>query len=238
MINLKSIIEKSMNFIFPVTTPSVAIANSSQRFPVHRIYCVGKNYADHAVEMGGDPNKEPPCFFSKPADAVVSEVNTIPFPSRTRELHHEVELVLAIGKEAKQVSVEEAPDCVFGYAVGIDLTRRDLQTAAKNAGRPWDVAKGFDNSAPISAIHLIEETGYLENAVISLTVNGKTRQQGNIADMIWNVSEVIAELSTYFTLCPGDLIFTGTPAGVGILRSGDEVVGIVEGVDKVTVRFE
>ncbi|MBL4820344.1 MAG: fumarylacetoacetate hydrolase family protein [Gammaproteobacteria bacterium] len=227
-----------MNFIFPVTTPSVAIANSSQRFPVHRIYCVGKNYADHAVEMGGDPNKEPPCFFSKPADAVVSEVDTIPFPSRTRELHHEVELVLAIGKEAKQVSVEEAPDCVFGYAVGIDLTRRDLQTAAKNAGRPWDVAKGFDNSAPISAIHLIEETGYLENAVISLTVNGKTRQQGNIADMIWNVSEVIAELSTYFTLCPGDLIFTGTPAGVGILRSGDEVVGIVEGVDKVTVRFE
>lgn len=226
-----------MDYLFPTATPSVAITNSTQRFPVHRIYCVGKNYADHALEMGGDPSKEPPCFFSKPADAIVCDSGDVAFPSSTNELHYEVELVLAIGKEANAVSISEAPGVLFGYAVGIDLTKRDLQNAAKNAGRPWDVAKGFDNSAPISNIHTVEEIGYLEDAAISLTLNGETRQQGNIANMTWKIPEIIAELSTFYCLKPGDLIFTGTPAGVGEVNPGDEIIGAVEGVDQVKVRL-
>ncbi len=225
-----------MDYIFPGSIPSVAICNSTQRFPVHRIYCVGKNYADHALEMGGDPDQDPPCFFSKPPDAIVCNSEDVPFPSRTDELHYEVELVLAIGSEAKAVSTSEALNYLFGYAVGIDLTRRDLQRAAKNAGRPWDVAKGFDGSAPISSIHSVQDIGYLEQAAISLTLNGEVRQQGNIANMTWKVPEIIAELSTYFSLQPGDLIFTGTPAGVGVVQPGDEIIGSVEGLDQVKVR--
>jgi len=225
-----------MDYIFPVSTPSISIANSIQRFPVRRIYCVGKNYADHALEMGGDPSKEPPCFFSKPANAIVCNGEDVPYPTRTENLHYEVELVLAIGNEANAVSKSDASKCLFGYAVGIDLTRRDLQNEAKNAGRPWDVAKGFDGSAPLSTIRTIEDVGYLEDAAISLTLNGETRQQGNIANMTWKIPEIIAELSSFYVLKPGDLIFTGTPAGVGAVRPGDEIIGSVEGLDQVKVR--
>jgi fumarylpyruvate hydrolase len=187
--------------------------------------------------MGGDPSREPPCFFSKPADAVVHGREEIPFPGHTGKLHYEVELVVALGKGGSNVAVDDAADLILGYGVGIDLTRRDLQDDAKKAGRPWDVAKGFDNSAPLSAIHRVARTGILDRAEISLTVNGEIRQQGNIADMTWGVAEIIAELSTYFTLREGDLIFTGTPAGVGPLQVGDRVVATVEGIDQLAIRL-
>jgi fumarylpyruvate hydrolase len=226
-----------MNYLFPPLIPSVLIADSDSALAVHRVYCVGKNYADHALEMGGDPSREPPCFFSKPADAVVHGREEIPFPGHTGKLHYEVELVVALGKGGSNVAVDDAADLILGYGVGIDLTRRDLQDDAKKAGRPWDVAKGFDNSAPLSAIHRVARTGILDRAEISLTVNGEIRQQGNIADMTWGVAEIIAELSTYFTLREGDLIFTGTPAGVGPLQVGDRVVATVEGIDQLAIRL-
>ncbi|MEZ5492614.1 MAG: fumarylacetoacetate hydrolase family protein [Gammaproteobacteria bacterium] len=226
-----------MNYLFPPLIPSVPIADSDSALAVHRVYCVGKNYVDHAREMGGDPSREPPCFFSKPADAVVHGREEIPFPGHTGKLHYEVELVVALGKGGRNVAVDDAADLILGYGVGIDLTRRDLQDDAKKAGRPWDVAKGFDNSAPLSAIHRVARTGILDRAEISLTVNGEIRQQGNIADMTWGVAEIIAELSTYFTLREGDLIFTGTPAGVGPLQVGDRVVATVEGIDQLAIRL-
>lgn len=224
-----------MEFLFPASLPSVTVVGFEKNLAVHRIYCVGKNYADHAREMGGDPAREPPFFFSKPADALVHGVDRIPFPGRTGNLHHEVELVVALGKEGGNVALEQASNLVFGYGVGIDFTRRDLQADAKAAGRPWDVAKGFDNSAPVSAIHPVARTGFLENAEISLGVNGEIRQRGDIADMIWNVPEIIAELSTYFVLRPGDLIFTGTPAGVGKVEPGDRLQAKIAGLDEITI---
>lgn len=226
-----------MSYLFPVATPSVAVRGEDRRFAVHRIYCVGRNYADHAREMGMDPDREPPFFFSKPADAVVTERDAIPFPSRTRDLHHEVELVVAIGKQADHIDIADANQCIYGYAVGIDLTKRDLQASAKNAGRPWDVAKGFDNSAPLSAIQPVRVTGIMENAAIRLSVNGQLRQEGNIKDLIWSVPEVIAELSTYYRLQPGDLIFTGTPAGVSAVVKGDVLEGTIDRIGSVTIKL-
>lgn len=226
-----------MEYLFPVIQPSVKVAGSEIPLAVHRIYCVGKNYADHAREMGGDPSREPPFFFSKPADAVVHGRESIPFPGRTSNLHHEVELVVALGKGGVNVGIKEAANLIFGYGVGIDFTRRDLQADAKAAGRPWDVAKGFDNSAPVSSIHPVDQVGVLGHAEISLAVNGEIRQQGDIANMIWNVAEIIAELSTYFLLCPGDLIFTGTPAGVGAVQSGDKLDAKVAGLDQLTIQL-
>ncbi|GAB1263803.1 fumarylacetoacetate hydrolase family protein [Aurantivibrio infirmus] len=217
-----------------VSQPSVAIKESDERFPVHRIYCVGRNYAEHAKEMGSDPSREPPFFFSKPADAVVANNTRIPFPARTQNLHHEVELVVAIGKQGKDIPLEDANSFVFGYAVGNDLTRRDLQAEARKEGRPWDTAKGFDDSAPISAIFPVTKFGHVKNAEIWLKVNGEVRQQGNVSDLIWSVSEIIVELSTLFTLMPGDLIYTGTPAGVGKLNIGDKVEAYVDGLELLT----
>jgi len=207
---------------------SVAIHGSDERFPVHRIYCVGRNYADHAREMGGNPEREPPFFFDKPADAVVENGGQVPYPPRTQNLHHEIELVVAIGREGKNIPLEDANAHIFGYAVGNDLTRRDLQFAARDVGRPWDTAKGFDHSAPITAIHRIEDTGLLDRGEIWLTVNEEKRQTSNLDQMIWSVPEIIAELSQLYTLKPGDLIFTGTPSGVGPLKPGDDVRGGVE----------
>ncbi|MEX2130103.1 MAG: fumarylacetoacetate hydrolase family protein [Pseudohongiellaceae bacterium] len=224
-----------MKYLFPYTVPSVPIVGRDERFPVHRIYCVGRNYADHVKEMGNDPDREPPFFFSKPADAVVTECEQVPFPSRTSELHHEIELVVAIGLPADHIKLAAASTCIFGYAAGIDFTRRDLQASAKQAGRPWDVAKGFDNSAPLSAIKPLGKAEPLQSAGITLKVNGNLRQNGNIADMIWKVPEVIAELSTYFRLLPGDLIFTGTPAGVGVVQVGDVLEGAIEQVGSLRV---
>jgi fumarylpyruvate hydrolase len=225
-----------MNYAFnPGDWPSVAINGRADRFPVHRIYCVGQNYADHAREMGGNPEREAPFFFDKPPDAVMPNGSAIPYPPATANLHHEIELVVAIGTGGRDISVEAAPGCIFGYAVGNDLTRRDLQAVAKGKGRPWDTAKGFDGSAPLTAIHPVAETGILTKGSIWLKVNGEARQKGDLGDMIWSVPEIIAELSRLYTLKPGDLIFTGTPAGVGPLTPGDVVEGGVDGVDVLRI---
>jgi fumarylpyruvate hydrolase len=224
-----------MSFAFsPPAQAAVAIVGRSERFPVHRIYCVGRNYAAHAREMGKDPEREPPFFFAKPADAVVANGTALPYPTRTSDLHHEIELVVALGKGGANIDPARALDHVFGYAVGLDLTRRDLQAEAKDQGRPWDTAKGFDHSAPISAITHSND-GTLANGKIWLKVNDTLRQQGMIADMIWSVPEVIAELSTLFELAPGDLIFTGTPAGVAAIQPGDRLEGGVDGLETLRI---
>jgi fumarylpyruvate hydrolase len=217
---------------------TVEVSGCSERFPVHRIYCVGRNYAAHAREMGGNPEREPPFFFSKPADAVVANGVAVPYPPRTSNLHHEIELVAAIGRGGRAIQVDDALDHVYGYAIGNDLTRRDLQSAARESGKPWDVAKGFDGSAPISAIHPVSEVGHPRRGAIWLKVNGAERQRADLAEMIWNVPEIIAELSTYYALAPGDLIFTGTPAGVGALGRGDEIEGGIDGLGILRTRIE
>jgi fumarylpyruvate hydrolase len=217
-----------------VDVPTIAIAGSTQRFPVRRIFCVGQNYADHAREMGSNPDREQPFFFSKPADAVVESGAALPFPSQTSNLHHEVELVVALGAGGSDVAAQDAAAMIFGHAVGIDLTRRDLQADAKAKGRPWDMAKGFDASAPVGAL----TPGAPPAAgAITLRVNGDFRQNGDLSQMIWNVAEVISKLSTYVALAPGDLIFTGTPAGVGPIVAGETVVAEIAGTTPVEVRF-
>ncbi len=227
-----------MSPVFPAPPrPLVAIQGTEAVFPVHRIYCVARNYAAHAREMGMDPEREPPFFFAKPADAIVADGAPVPYPPRTRNLHHEIELVVAIGRGGREVPVERALEHVYGYAVGNDLTRRDLQTLAKNEGRPWDTAKGFDASAPIAAIRPAAAVGHPSRGAIWLEVNGERRQSADLAEMIWNVPEVIAELSTLFELAPGDLIFTGTPAGVGPLVPGDEILGGIDGLGTLRNRI-
>lgn len=228
----------SAEFIFPPPPcPSVAIARDARRFPVRRIFCIALNYAAHAREMGKEPAKgeEPPVFFAKPADAVVESGATIPYPSLTRDFHYEIELVAALSRGGADIPVQQALDCVFGYAAGIDLTRRDLQTAARNAGRPWDMSKGFDYSAPIGPIRPVTEIGHPARGRIALSVNGVLRQEGDLGDLIWSVPEIIAALSRNVALAPGDLIFTGTPSGVGPLFAGDCAEGEVEHVGSVAV---
>jgi fumarylpyruvate hydrolase len=221
-----------MTYVIPAPAQaSVEVAGSNQRFPVHRIYCVGRNYAAHAREMGMDPEREPPFFFSKPADAVVPNGAAVAYPPRTSNLHHEIELVVAIGTGGRDIPLANALAHVFGYAVGNDLTRRDLQFAAREKGQPWDVSKGFDHSAPVSAIRRAAEVGHPERGLIWIEVNGERRQQADLSEMIWNVPEIIAELSTLFELVPGDLIFTGTPAGVGPVQRGDSLVGGIDGLE-------
>lgn len=226
-----------MQSAFPVATPTAEIAGSAELFPVRRIFCVGKNYADHAREMGGDPDREPPFFFSKPADAVAPGTGDIAMPPRTANLHHEIELVVAIGRGGADIAPADALAAVFGYAVGNDLTRRDLQADAKAGGRPWDMAKGFDASAVLSPIRPVADVGHPSAARIWLAVNGAVRQDGDIADMIWPVADIIAELSTYVALRPGDLIYTGTPAGVGRIAPGDRVEGGIDGIGMIVNRF-
>ena len=218
----------------PLSVPTLAIAGSEQRFPVRRIYCVGRNYAEHAREMGHDPRKELPFFFSKPPDAVVSGARVLPFPPRTSELHHEVELVVALHRSGVNVGIADAAALIFGYAVGIDLTRRDLQAEAKKSGRPWDMAKGFDNSAPIGPLKMGIPPA---SGAISLSIDGEVRQNGDLRDMIWSVAEIIAALSTYVEVAPGDLIFTGTPAGVGPIKRGESVRGMIAGIEPVEITF-
>jgi fumarylpyruvate hydrolase len=216
----------------PVAQPTVEIAGSEQRFPVRRIYCVGRNYAEHVLEMGGMPERDPPFFFSKPPDAVVANGANVPYPPRTANLHHEIELVVAIGRAGRNIPAANALEHVFGYAVGNDFTRRDLQAAAREGGKPWDTSKGFDNSAAISAIHT-GKRGQVPQGRIWLSVNGTVRQDSLVSRMTWAVPEIIAELSTFFELKPGDLIYTGTPSGVGPLKAGDRVEGGVEGLDEL-----
>jgi len=221
-----------MTYVIPAPAQtSVEVAGSSERFPVHRIYCVGRNYAAHAREMGMDPEREPPFFFSKPADAIVPNGAPVPYPPRTGNLHHEIELVVAIGAGGRDIPLADALAHVFGYAVGNDLTRRDLQFAAREKGQPWDVSKGFDRSAPVTAIRRAAEVGHLERGRIWIEVNGERRQQADLSEMIWSVPEIVAELSTLFDLAPGDLIFTGTPAGVGPVQRGDSLVGGIDGLE-------
>lgn len=210
--------------------PSLAVADSEQRFPIRRVFCVGRNYGAHAREMGSDPNREPPFFFTKPADAVVPASGAVPYPSATQDLHHEVELVVALGAGGADVDPAQALDLVWGYGVGLDLTRRDLQSVAKDSGRPWDMAKGFDASAPCSPLVPAASLGHPQDARIWLEVNGAVRQEGNLNEMIWPIPDMIACLSRLVTLAPGDLIYTGTPAGVGALKPGDQVRGGVDGV--------
>jgi fumarylpyruvate hydrolase len=200
--------------------PTVAVAGSALVFPVRRIFCVGRNYPEHAREMGASDVRAPPFFFTKPADAVMPSGSAVPYPSRTSDFHHEIELVVALGAERE----------IYGYAVGNDLTRRDVQAAMKKEGKPWDTAKGFDHSAPVSPIARAADIGHPERGRIWLEVNGKLRQEGDVGDMIWRVPEIVAELATWFELEAGDLIFTGTPAGVGPLKPGDRVRGGVDGV--------
>lgn len=214
--------------------PTIDIAGSTNRFPVRRIFCVGQNYADHAREMGSDPNRQSPFFFTKPADAVVPSGMTLPFPGRTADLHHEVELVVALGAGGSNIAPADADGLIFGHAVGIDLTRRDLQAEAKKTSRPWDMAKGFDQSAPIAPLTLGAPPA---GGRIALTIDGEIRQSGDLSHMIWSVAEIIAELSTYIALAPGDLIFTGTPSGVGPIRIGEAVKGTIEGIAPVELRY-
>jgi fumarylpyruvate hydrolase len=214
--------------------PTLAVAGRDQRFPVNRVFCVGRNYAAHAREMGKDPDREPPFFFMKPADAVVDATGVIPYPSLTSEFHNEIEMVVAMKAGGVNVSPGEALDLVWGYGVGVDLTRRDVQDEAKKLSRPWDWAKGFDASAPCSPIHPVEEVGHPDAGEIWLKVNGELKQRGDLKDLIWSVPEQISYISQAVALAPGDLIFTGTPAGVGPMRPGDDVSGGVDGVDEFT----
>jgi fumarylpyruvate hydrolase len=216
---------------------SVPVAGTDLEFPVHRIYCVGRNYAEHAREMGFDPVREAPFFFAKPADAVVPDGATVPYALATHNLHHEIELVVAIGQDGSHISREAALAHVYGYAAGIDMTRRDLQLAARDKGRPWDVGKGFDQSAPIAAIRRAAEIGHPVAGTIRLDVNGRTRQSADLQELIWPVPDLIVELSKLFVLRAGDLLFTGTPAGVGPVEPGDELQGAIDGVGTISLRI-
>ncbi len=227
-----------MNYVFPIhKIPVLSVAGTENVFPVHRIYCVGQNYSDHMYEMGSNPERDAPFFFSKPADAASNQISKISYPTNTKNLHHEIELVIAIGVKGKKIIKSEALNHIFGYTVGLDLTRRDLQMEAKKRSRPWSVAKGFDHSAPCSVLHKVDEVGYLKKGRIALKVNGEIRQQGDISEMIWTVPEIISILSEFFELCPGDLIFTGTPSGVGPIKRGDKLEGVVENLTKLEIKI-
>ena len=211
-----------MDLVLPVPPlPSLAVAGSQARFPLRRIYCIGRNYAEHAREMGAEVERARPMFFMKPADAVVTDGADVPWPSATSDLHHEIEMVVALREGGRDIPLARALDCVYGYGVGLDLTRRDLQAAAKAKAHPWDAAKGFDASAPVSAIHPVDAVGHPRDLSLSLEVNGAQRQRASTGDMIFDVAAIIHELSRLWRLAPGDLVFTGTPAGVAALARGD-----------------
>jgi fumarylpyruvate hydrolase len=229
-----------MNYVFTPPAPvSVPVVGCAERFPVHRIYCVGRNYEDHAKEMGGT-GRELPFFFLKPADTLlVAEpgyTTTLPYPSLTNNLHHEIELVVAIGQGGRNIRAQDAARHIYGYAVGLDMTRRDLQTEMKKQGRPWCIGKAFEHSAPIGPITRAHEAGDIQNAALWLHVNGSERQRSNVARQIWNVAETIEQLSTAWTLQAGDLIYTGTPEGVAAVVPGDTLVGGVDGLDSISLR--
>ena len=224
--------------IQPPVVTTVPVQDTDAEFPVARIFCVGRNYADHAIEMGHDPDREPPFFFMKPGDAVVLTGSTLPFPSVTKDLHHEIELVVALGEGGVDIAADDALSHVYGYAVGLDMTRRDLQAQAKKAGRPWDMAKGFDRSAPMSPIRPASEIGHPDKGAIWLRINGEPRQDGDLDQQIWKVPETIAYLSTLVELRPGDLIMTGTPAGVGRVEPGDRLEGHIDGVGDLSVTYQ
>jgi len=218
--------------------PTLPVCGTEARFPVRRIYLVGRNFAAHAREMGGDPEREPPFFFMKPADAVVADAAPVPYPPGTADLQHEIELVVAIGRAAGPgLTPAAALDCIYGYAAGIDLTRRDRQARAKRDGRPWEAGKAFDHSAPVGPIAPAAHTGHPPAGRIWLRVNGALRQDGDLAQMIWSVPETLAQVAGLFTLAPGDLVFTGTPAGVAPVSRGDHLTGGIEGIGEVSAHI-
>jgi fumarylpyruvate hydrolase len=227
----------------PPAVVGLPVAGTTDRFPVRRVYCVGRNYAAHAREMGFDPDREPPFFFCKPNDdaSVVpvpaGETASIPYPGLTANYHYEAELVVAIGKGGRDIAAEDAAHHIYGYAVGLDMTRRDLQIKMREQGRPWEIGKAFDHSAPIGPVRRLADIGELNQGAITLTVDGQTRQSSDITHLIWSVSEVIANLSTLFELQPGDLIFTGTPEGVGAVQRGQAIEVRVDGLDALSVRI-
>ena len=221
---------------FP-SPPVLPVTESNKSYPVGRIYCVGRNYAEHAREMGHDPDREPPFFFMKPADAIVASGTTIPYPQVTQDLHHEIEMVVAIGKGGADIPAEKALDHVFGYGVGLDMTRRDIQGEAKKMGRPWEMGKAFDNSAPCTALKTVAMVGHPDKGTVWLKVNGKVTQKGDLSEMIWNVPETIAYLSKLVALRAGDIIMSGTLAGVGPVQPGDKLEGHVDGVGDLTISY-
>ena len=224
-----------MSFPFPpAVAPTVAVAGSEARLPVRRIFCVGRNYAAHAREMGKDPDRDPPFFFTKPADAVVDDGETVAYPPQTENLHYEAELVAVIGAAGRDIDEAEALSHVWGYAIGNDLTRRDLQLQARDKGRPWDMGKAFDRSAVIGPVHPAAVVGHPATGAIRLTVNGEVKQDADLAELIWSVPEIVSILSQFVELRPGDLVMTGTPAGVGPLAEGDRCVVAVEGLGEIT----
>lgn len=223
-----------MSLVIPRPEPTlIAVAGTDKHYPVNTLFCVGRNYADHAIEMGSDPDREPPFFFIKPAFAVVNGEAEMTYPRFSQDVHHEVELVVALGKGGRDISIDEAMSHVYGYCVGIDMTRRDLQAQAKEKARPWEAGKSFHQAAPCGDIQPISDTGVLVDGHIELCVNGEVRQQGNINQMIWKVAEIISRLSELFVLTPGDLVFTGTPAGVGPISPGDEIAANISGLPEL-----
>ncbi len=231
-----------MRYVIPVwDIPSLPVAGGAERFPVRHVYCVGRNYAEHAREMGGDAAKEPPFFFTKPADAIVPiaapEVGSVRYPLATKSYQHELELVAAIGAAGVRLTPERARDIIYGYAVGLDMTRRDLQIDMREKKRPWDLGKSFAQAAPTGPVHAVSAVGHPDRGRISLDVNGETRQRGDLADMIWDVPHILHFLSQYYELLPGDLVFTGTPSGVGPVVAGDLLVGRIEGLGQLSVRI-
>lgn len=224
-----------MNYVIDrPAQPFLKVKNSTDVFPVRRIYCIGRNYADHAIEMGFDPNKEPPFFFQKNNSNIVID-GKFPYPLQTKDVHHELEMVVALKSGGTNISLEKASDHIYGYAVGLDMTRRDLQGVAKKMGRPWEIGKAFEKSAPIGVLSKIEETGKLDEGKIVLKLNGKTKQEGNLNMMIWKVSEIISHLSQFYDIAAGDIIMTGTPAGVGPVQKGDKLEGTIEKLESLKV---
>ena len=229
-----------MQYVFPPKIPSLPVVGSDQSFPVRRVYCVGRNYVEHAIEMGHS-GREAPFFFMKPADALLvvqdGTVGDMPYPPMTNDLHHEMEMVVAIGTGGRNIAAADAARHIWGYALGLDMTRRDLQGEAKKLGRPWDLGKAFDASAPIGPLHPVQNTGLITKGNISLTVNGVQRQKSDVNKLIWSVDEMIAHLSQYFELQAGDLIFSGTPEGVAAVKQGDLLVGAVDGLGELKIRI-
>lgn len=246
VINLTYDFEKSMgkddlrqaNYVIDIgPLPSLPISGSDARFAVGRIFCVGRNYAEHAREMGHDPDREPPFFFMKAPSSIAQSESTIDYPVGTKDVHHEIEMVVAIGTGGKNIPAAKALEHVWGYGVGLDMTRRDLQAEAKKMGRPWEMSKSFDQSAPCSALRPASEIGHPAKGTIRVKVNGEVKQQGDLSQQIWSVPEQIAYLSGLVTLQPGDLIFSGTPSGVGPVHKGDKLEGHVEGVGDLTITY-
>lgn len=229
-----------MSYVFaPSPVVSVPVMGRTERFPVHRVYCVGRNYEEHAKEMGFT-GREPPFFFLKPADAIVAaeagQTIAIDYPSLTHNLHHEVELVVAIGQGGRNIAAQDAQRHIFGYAVGLDMTRRDLQMRMREMGRPWEIGKAFDRSAPIGPLYPASQVGHPRHAAISLQVDGEDRQRSDIDQLIWSVAETVSYLSRFFELRPGDLVFTGTPEGVGAVERGERMLGAIDGLGELSVR--